>query len=183
MAAKADGLTAKQEKFCVEYAKHGNAAEAYRAAYPNSKATDNSTYVMASRMLDDVKVKLRIDVLRQKAEEKTNMTIERWAQEVTRLATADIRQIMHPDGRMKMPHELDPDTAAAVASFKIDVDGTIEYKFWPKAQPLDMMAKHKGAYERDNKQKTDPLVDLLSAIGGKVLAPERAGDDSEEEDE
>ena len=43
------------------------------------------------------------------------MDMARWAQEVTRLATADARRLMHPNGKMKLPHELDDDTAAAIA--------------------------------------------------------------------
>jgi len=147
------GLTEAQETFCLEYAKSGNASAAYRLAYPNSKAKPETINVAACKLAGEHKIRIRIEQLRAAVEQKTDMTIERWAQEVTRLATVDARNIMHPDGRMKMPHELDAETAAAVASFKFDVDGTIEYKFWPKTAALDMMAKHKGAYEKDNEQK------------------------------
>lgn len=173
-------MTNGEEAFCVEFAKTGNASASYRVAYPNSKAKPPTINVLASRLLAKDKIQLRIAELRQKAEQFTDMTIERWAKEVTRLATSDIRQIMHANGKMKLPHELDEDTAAAVASFKIDVDGTIEYKFWPKAQPLDMMAKHKGAYERDNKQKADPLAELFKSLSGNVMRPVK---DSNQESE
>lgn len=153
MAAIAIGLTEAQERFCLEYAKSGNASAAYRIAYPMSKAKPETINAMASKLASEHKVRMRIEQLRAEVEQKTDMTIERWAQEVTRLATVDARNIMHPDGRLKMPHELDDETAAAVASFKFEADGTIEYKFWPKTKALDMMAKHKGAYEKDNEQK------------------------------
>lgn len=181
MARNLIGLKKGEEAFCVEFAKTGNASASYRAAFPNSKAKPPTINVLASRLLAKDKIQLRIAELRKRAEQFTDMTIERWAKEVTRLATSDIRQIMHPDGKMKLPHELDEDTAAAVASFKIDIDGTIEYKFWPKAQPLDMMAKHKGAYERDNRQKTDPLVELVKSLGGKVIGPVKVSNDEEDE--
>lgn len=147
------GLNAAQETFCLEYAKSGNASASYRLAYPNTKAKPENVNVLASRLMAEVKIKSRIETLRSAAEQKTDMTIERWAQEVTRLATTDARNIAHSDGKIKMPHELDDDTAAAIASFKIDSDGNVEYRFWPKTQALDMMAKHKGAYKEDNEQR------------------------------
>ena len=162
------GLTENQEAFCLEYAKSGNASASYRLAYPNTKAKPENVNVLASRLMAEVKVKSRIEALRNAAEQKTDMTIERWAQEVTRLATTDARNIAHSDGKIKMPHELDDDTAAAIASFKIDSDGKIEYRFWPKTQALDMMAKHKGAYEKDNAQKSGAL-DGMSVEAAKAL--------------
>jgi len=154
------GLTENEEHFCIEFAKSSNATAAYKSAWINSKAKPENINVMASRLLAQVKIKSRIAELRQATVKQTNMDLERWAQEVTRLSTSDARKFMHEDGRMKMPNELDDDTAAAVASFKFDVDGTVEYKFHPKNPALDMMAKHQGAYEKDNEQRGGPLNGL-----------------------
>lgn len=148
------GLTEQQERFCLEYAKSGNASAAYRIAYPKSvRWTDNALNVQACRALAKPKLSLRIAELRALVVKQTDMDMARWAQEVTRLATADARRLMHPNGKMKLPHELDDDTAAAIASFKFDIDGTIEYKFHSKVASLDMMGRHKGAYREDNAQR------------------------------
>lgn len=147
------GLTENQEHFCLEFAKSGNATASYKTAYPKSKAKPETINMMACRMLTDDKIKIRISELRSATVKQTDMDLERWAKEVTRLATVDPRKLMHEDGRIKMPNELDEDTAAAVASFEFDVDGSIKYKFWSKGQALDMMARHKGAYEKDNAQR------------------------------
>lgn len=148
------GLTEQQERFCLEYAKSGNASAAYRIAYPRSlKWKDVSVNVAATRMSAKASVSLRIAELRALVVKQTDMNMARWAQEVTRLATADARRLMHPNGKMKLPHELDDDTAAAIASFRFDIDGTIEYKFHSKVASLDMMGRHKGAYKEDNVQK------------------------------
>ncbi len=164
------GLTGQQERFCLEYSKSGNASAAYRIAYPKSrKWKDTSVNVAATRMAAKTNVSLRIAELRALVVKRTDMSIERWAQEVTRLATADARNLMHPDGKMKLPHELDDDTAAAIASFRFDVDGTIEYKFHSKVSSLDMMAKHKGAYKEDNAQRGG-LFDSLPREVLKELA-------------
>lgn len=174
------GLTEAQERFCLEYAKSGNASAAYRIAYPSSlKWKESSVNCNASQMTSNTKISQRIAELRALTVKQTDMNLERWAQEVTRLATVDSRKIMHEDGRMKMPHELDDDTAAAVASFEFDVDGSIKYKFWPKTQALDMMAKHKGAYKEDNEQKGGPLDglsrDVLKAMVERLKALNNGG--------
>ncbi len=38
--------------------------------------------------------------------------------------------IVSLDGRLKLLHELDPDTRAAVASFEVDQYGVVKYGFW-----------------------------------------------------
>ena len=179
MSVVITGLTEAQERFCLEYAKSGNASAAYRIAYPKCQAKPENVNVLASRLVAQVKVKSRITELRAAVVKQTDMNLERWAQEVTRLATSDARNIMHEDGRIKMPHELDDDTAAAVASFEFDVDGSIKYKFWPKTQALDMMARHKGAYKEDNEQKGGPLDglsrDVLKAMVERLKALNNGG--------
>ena len=147
------GLTENQERFCVELAKSGNGSDSYRIAFPNSKAKPSVINVLASKLMAQGKIKVRIAELRASTVKQNDMDLERWAKEVTRLATVDPRKLMHEDGRIKMPNELDEDTAAAVASFEFDVDGSIKYKFWSKTQALDMAARHQGAYEKDNVQR------------------------------
>lgn len=58
-------LTAKQEKFCRAIAiDHMNYTEAYKYAYDTSRTTDKSCYEKASRMVKEVKIKSRIEELR-----------------------------------------------------------------------------------------------------------------------
>lgn len=61
-------LTPKQEKFANLYVELGNASEAYRQAYDVSKdTTDQSVWVLASRELSKVYVRLRVNELRSEA--------------------------------------------------------------------------------------------------------------------
>jgi len=69
-------LTQKQELFCLAYIETGNATEAYRRAYKPKTANQNSLWRMANRILDNVKVKSRIDELREPAREKAMLTLE-----------------------------------------------------------------------------------------------------------
>ena len=173
MSAKNEhGLTPQQERFALEVAAGVNLAEAYRTAYPGSKSwKPESVYQNASKLMADAKVSPRVDALRAAAADRAGLKAERIAAEIARVAHSDIAGIMHPDGRVKLPHELDPATRAAVASFKIDECGRIEYKFWDKNTALTNGAKIVGLFKEDNAQKTPPLVGEIRLVG---LAPKEA---------
>lgn len=56
-----DLLTPEDQTFVTEWLKGGNAAEAYRIAYPKSQSwTPNALYVQASRKLKQPKIRLSI---------------------------------------------------------------------------------------------------------------------------
>ena len=64
------------------------------------------------------------------------------------------------------PSREDADTAAAVASYEVDKDGVIKYKFWDKNSALEKAAKVQGLYEKDNDQKKDPITIITRRIVG-----------------
>ncbi len=69
-----DIMTKRQEKFCLEYARCGNATEAYRnAGY--STSTPASAWVSACKLLRNPKVKERIDELSRKMKSAKMMDI------------------------------------------------------------------------------------------------------------
>lgn len=80
-------LSVKQEKFCLEYAKLGNARQAYiNAGYKHKK--DNTTDAAASRLLSNVKVQKRLAEIAEEA--KTNAIAD--IQEMQEVLTKIIRQ-------------------------------------------------------------------------------------------
>jgi len=163
------GLTPQQEKFAQEVAKTKSLADAYRASYKADRMAAKTIHENASRLAADSKVAARIATLQAAAADRAELDAAEIVREIRRLAVSDIAGIMHEDGRVKLPHELDPATRAAVASFEIDEYGRIKYKFWDKGAALEKAAKIKGLYEADNKQKTDPLRELLQSLGGNVM--------------
>ena len=175
MTAKNEhGLTPQQEKFAQGVASGKSLSDAYRGAYPASKKwVDKTVWARSSEMAADSKVSGRIVSLAKKVEERFAIDTEKLLREAHRLAHSDIANIMTDEGRVKLPHELDPETRAAVASFKIDEYGRIEYKFWDKNSAIERLFKHKGLFEVDNKQRADPLADVLRTLGGNVLGPAR----------
>lgn len=69
-------LTPKQEGFCKDYMKTGNASEAYRLNYDASKSKPDSINRLAKQLLDNVKIASRLDELRQDTIVKHNITID-----------------------------------------------------------------------------------------------------------
>lgn len=69
-------LTQKQENFCLEYIKCGNASEAYRKAYNAEKMKDETIWVKACELLKDGNVSVRVQELKDKAESKAIITLE-----------------------------------------------------------------------------------------------------------
>lgn len=66
----------KHEKFCQFFIETGNASEAYRRAFPESKMKDNSLHVEASRLLNSPSVSLRVLELRGEHRERHDMTVD-----------------------------------------------------------------------------------------------------------
>lgn len=80
-------LTVKQEKFCLEYAKSGNARTAYiNAGYKHSK--DSTTDVNACRLLKKDKIKARLAELAEEAKNDSIADIR----EMQEILTQIIRQ-------------------------------------------------------------------------------------------
>lgn len=69
-------LTIKQEKFCLEYIKDGNASRAYREAYNTENMKPESINRKAKELFDNVKVAARIDEIRKETSSKAILSIE-----------------------------------------------------------------------------------------------------------
>lgn len=79
-------LTQAQENFARLYVELGNAAEAYRQAYPKSqKWKDQTLWPKASKLLALDKVNTRVSEIRHLAAEKTQITLESHLKELERL--------------------------------------------------------------------------------------------------
>jgi len=79
-------LTQAQENFARLYVELGNAAEAYRQAYPKSqKWKDSTLWPKASKLLALDKVNTRVSEIRHLAAEKTQITLESHLKELERL--------------------------------------------------------------------------------------------------
>lgn len=75
-------ITPKQEAFALAFFETGNAAEAYRRSYDVSPdAKDGWLYVEACQLLDNPKIALRLNELRQQAERHSIYTRQKAMEE------------------------------------------------------------------------------------------------------
>lgn len=173
------GLTQRQEVFCVLYVTgdskiNGNGTACYRRAFQPKTATDATIAKKASALLDREHIRRRIGELREKVAEKAAVTAAEALKIAANLARADIRKLYHEDGRLKAPHELDDETAAALASIEVaEIAGddktvvvTKKVKLWDKNAALDRLFKHLGLFEKDNAQ-TGNAIALAFLVPGK----------------
>lgn len=186
-------LTGQQEKFALGVASGKTQSDAYREAYPKSKAwKDGSVHTKASLLMSNVKVQQRVAELKERIAGVGIASAERTLLEASRIALFDPRKLFREDGSPKPINELDDDTAGALAGLDVleefsgsgddraFVGYTKKYKVADKNSALEKLFKHHGLYERDNQQKTDPLADLLRAVSGTALPIAKHVDDDDE---
>lgn len=78
-------LTEKQERFCIEYIRTGNASEAYRQAYDSSNMSPESINRKAKELMDNGKISARLEELRAPVREKAQITLESHLADLKRL--------------------------------------------------------------------------------------------------
>lgn len=108
-------LTPKQERFVAEYLIDLNATQAaIRAGYSAKTAKQ-----AGSENLSKPDVAEAVQAAMKQREQRTEITQDRVLKELARIAFFDIRRLYREDGTMKDPHEMDADTAAAIASIEV----------------------------------------------------------------
>jgi len=159
-------LTPKQERFCLAYVETGNASEAYRRAYSTGNMKALTVNDGAAKLLKNPRIAHRIQELQQQAQERTEVTIDHIIKELATVGFFDIRNIYHNDGTLKHPKQLDAETAKGIQEITIkriitengETVETVKYKLHNKLQALDMLMKHLGGYEKDNRQKQNDII-------------------------
>lgn len=170
-------LTAKQAKFIQEYLIDLNAAAAARRAGYSPKRADAIGY----ENLRKPEIRDALEVARQELSAKTGVTPEKVIEGFANLAFYDLADCYDENGFLKNIHEIEKKTREALAGIEVEelyegkgqdrerVGRVRKVKMWSRQQALDSLAKHFGLYDADNKQKINPLVDLLREIDGKGL--------------
>jgi phage terminase small subunit len=158
-------LTLANEKFVAGIVSGMTQRDAYFAAYPRSKkwkagVVDSTASLLANRP----QVKARLDELKSKTiakvHAKMEVTAERILLERARLAFFDIRKMIGPNGNLLKLHELDDDTAAAIAGMDVETVGDLivgcKYKLADKNASLTALERTLGVY-KDNEGKSAML--------------------------
>ena len=152
-------LTDKQERFCQEHIIDlSKRKAAIRAGYRENTAAEQ-----ASRLLTYVKIKERISELMEKRAEAVDITQQEVLLELKNFFYSDITEAIElsPSEVKELPAELRrmvsgfKHTTRKIAGSDGDaglVEEVIEIKFYDKLRALDMINRHIGLYEKDNKQ-------------------------------
>jgi phage terminase small subunit len=175
-AKTAKGLTEKQERFALAYFEEPNASAAYRKAYRPKKASEKTVNEMASRLLKDRKIAARIAHLRTQISERAVLTFEKTIQRLGRIVNGDVRMLFDDRGRLRDIGTLSVDEAAMIAGIESfeeyqgkgedrEAIGMVRKVKLVDVNPAIANAmRHFGAFEKDNKQRKDPVALMLEWV-------------------
>lgn len=161
-------LTPKQSAFVREYLVDLNASAAYKRAGYIAKG--NAAEVNAARMLRNAQVQAEIQVAMNERAQRNDITADRVLKEIARLAFFDPRRLLNGDGTPKAIHELDDDTAAAVAGIDIVTKGNedlgyadvMKIKLADKSKNLELLGRHLKLFT--DKIEVDVGADLATRM-------------------
>lgn len=201
-APRVDGLLPKQAAFVSEYLLSGNATQAaINAGYSEKTAykigAENLRKPQIAALLAQKQV-----VIAQRQDsrlERMELTDERISREIARIAFFDPRRMFDTEGNPKPLHELDDDTAAAIAGLEVleQFEGRGEdrvfvgylkkYKIADKNAALTNAAKILGMFKKDNEQPgekvANAITSLLLGMKKSALPVVQNPDEDEDEDE
>jgi phage terminase small subunit len=167
-------LNEKQRRFAEEYLIDLNATQAAIRAGYSTKTADRQGH----RLLKNAEIQAAVTEGQRRRLRRVEVNQDTVLRELLRIATADIRNLFHPDGRLKKPEELDDDTAAAIASIEVvvrpvagsdgeEVEHVAKLKAWDKPRALEMLGRHLALFK--------DAIDLNVTGGlGERLAKARA---------
>lgn len=153
-------LTPKQEKFCLEYLKCGNASEAYRQSYNAEKMKPESVNRKAKELLDNVKIRARLEELNEAAVTDAVMTRQEALERLSQFARTDLadlvefgsyelgedetgRPIIQAAWKIRDSVLQDPEKMSAISELAATKDG-IKIKTHSPLQAIQQLAKMQG---------------------------------------
>ncbi len=157
-------LTDKQELFCQEYLVDLNATQAaIRAGYSEQTANEQGCQNLAK-----LNVQERVAELKQQRSEKVEITSDQVLRELKNWWEYDATQFM--ELTLSEVKKLPEDVRRLVTGFKTREDSkgnkTYELSFVSKEKTIEMINRHIGFYEKDNKQR-DGGVTIVQLPGNE----------------
>jgi len=149
-------LNDKQKLFCEEYIIDLNGAQAAtRAGYSSKTAKEQ-----ASKLLTNLNVQEYIQELKAIRSERTEITADMVIKEIAKVAMLSVEDF-YDDIGLKPLSELDETARAAISSYQVKriKTGKDTYEDVPivkihdKMKALELLGKHTGVFEKDNRQK------------------------------
>ena len=169
----------RKKLFAEAYiANGGNASEAAKSA----GYAEKSAGVTGCRLLKDAQVKAILDERQTALANKYELTAEAIIKSIAQEIHFDPANVFNEDGSVKSILEMDVDTRMALVSLETIQMGSPDAPVWIKKikwagkdKAREQAMKHLGMFERDNKQKSDPVNALLEFLmernGGSSRLP------------
>lgn len=142
-------LTLKQEKFCQHYVDiDGNASEAYRMAYDASKMKPESVWRNAHALMQNIKVKTRINEIRAKRARESEVkreTVEKVLMDIVLADPNDLYIVDEVSGKVKMknPSQLPKRVRNALKKIQ-NKKGEVTYEFNGKTDAARLLGVWNG---------------------------------------
>lgn len=176
-------LTEIEQRFVLAYTTGETAgdpqAASIEAGYSPGGVTSRPYEVLArpnvARAVAEAQARIRAQ-----AEQETGITLAKVVAKLGEMTFFEIHKFFDDKGCLLQPKDWPPECAAAVAGIEVleeyigkgpdrqFVGLTKKLKLIQRHQPADMLMKHLGGYEQDNKQKGDAgqkaIEELTSAI-------------------
>jgi phage terminase small subunit len=150
--------TDKKKAFLREYMKDFNAsAAAVRAGYA-------ATWSKLSgwRVLQEEEAQEYLNILKEKAADRNDLHVDDLIQELRLIAFLDIAEVFDGNGELKSIDDMSETARRAISEFQINsyendngVTTNSKAKLYSKLDAIEKLMKYMGAYEKDNKQKSD----------------------------
>ena len=186
-------LTPKQERFCLEYLKCGNASEAYRLSYNAENMKPETVNRTAKELLDNPKIAARLAELNEDAVTEAVMTRQEALERLSRFARTDLTDLVefgtHELGEVdgepviqstwKIRDSVlqDPEKLSAISELTASKDG-VKIKTHSPLQAIQQLAKMQGweAAQKHDHTSSDGSMSPQPVIDASALSPETLKD-------
>lgn len=155
-------LKRRHQRFVDAYVEGNTATGALRSTGNKSRQVRK----IAHRLLHDPDIQAAIRERTLIAMHDAGASAVAVMRQMAAVATSDVRNLTHPDGTHKAPHELDEQTALAIKSFDVEevsIGGRegkrYKYQFWDKPKAAEFIGKAQGLIQpvqlNDNRRVTN----------------------------
>lgn len=111
-------LTQKQENFCIERMKDGNATRAYKAVYSVKNMSEASIAQAVNDLIKNPKIVLRMKEIGAPVVEAAQVSAKQVIDELARIAFFDVGVLYNDDGTLKEISQLSSEVTRAIHSTK-----------------------------------------------------------------
>lgn len=147
----------------------------YSSGYAASAAASLMTDPAVARAIEDGRRQVRAIVV-----ERTGIELAEVVEILAKMARFDIGELVDENGAPRPLRDIPADARLALEGIDVETIfsgrgdekqaiGTMtKFKVAKRSVTLDMLMRHFGGYEKDNRQAAQPIIDLINQIRGRT---------------